>query len=197
MIATIDGDMIVTVGRGDTEIGDLPKGVGLERLRWDGSAIVDLATLSQIWVEPINGTFRLHCIPIGNSTLVDMRYADRKNLKINGSAPRVKTAEELAAEERTRRHDAARGLLLKKLQNVETVQEVLAFLLGLVSVALIYSRTNNEQLGTRIDAILDELQALPLQRMTLNAETKLTTIKNMLDEFYGVIDTMGGNYKWR
>jgi len=97
MRATLDKDIIVKIG-GPTEIGRLPKGVGLERLRFDGKKIIDLATLDEIWVEEKNGVFILHAIEVPGSQLVRMRYADRRKLVKDGNKIRLKTAEEIEAE---------------------------------------------------------------------------------------------------
>lgn len=49
MKATLDRDIIVHLTpHGATEIGNLPTGAGLERLRFDGKKVVDLASLSTI-----------------------------------------------------------------------------------------------------------------------------------------------------
>ncbi|MBW2024363.1 MAG: hypothetical protein JRH08_00750 [Deltaproteobacteria bacterium] len=99
MRAVVDQDLIIHITeRGDTEIGRLPKGVGLERLRWDGSKIVDLADLDKIWVECRNGVFILHAVEVPGSQLVKMKYADRKRLTKDGDKIRLKTAAEIEAE---------------------------------------------------------------------------------------------------
>jgi len=97
MRATLDKDIIVKIG-GPTEIGPLPKGVGLERLRFDGKKIIDLATLDEIWVEEKNGVFILHAIEVPGSQLVRMRYTDRRKLVKDGNKIRLKSAEEIEAE---------------------------------------------------------------------------------------------------
>ena len=93
--AVVKEDIIIQITeRGDTEIGALPQGVGLERLRWNGSEIVDLITLNQMWVRYV-GFFELHCIQVPDSVLVDMTYADRKKLTQNGDTIRLLTQEEI------------------------------------------------------------------------------------------------------
>ena len=96
MLAFLNNDMIVRVSStGDTEIGVLPKGVGLERLRFDGESIVDLVDLSKIHVRCINGFFELHIVPVAGSQLVAMTYADRKHLVVDGAGIiRATTTEE-------------------------------------------------------------------------------------------------------
>lgn len=60
------------------EIGDLPKGVGFERLFWNGFELIDLADLSEFYVD-VN-TFRLSPIHQPRTELVKMKYQDRHNL---------------------------------------------------------------------------------------------------------------------
>lgn len=64
MRASLDRDIIVHLTpHGVTEIGSLPTGAGLERLRWNGKRLVDLAELDEIWVETLpGGGFLLHAI---------------------------------------------------------------------------------------------------------------------------------------
>jgi len=111
MKAILDQDIIIHITeRGDTEIGQLPKDVGLERLRWDGKKIVDLADLDEMWIECRNGVFILHAIKVPGSQLVKMRYADRKRLTKDGDKIRLKTAEEIEAE---RQEDELRAKLAR------------------------------------------------------------------------------------
>lgn len=52
MKAILDGDRIVKFCiDGGVEVGKPPRGVGIERLRWDGEKLVDLATLKDLWVS--------------------------------------------------------------------------------------------------------------------------------------------------
>ena len=99
MLAFLNNDMIVRVSAtGTTEIGALPKGVGLERLRFDGENIIDLADLNKIHARCINGFFELHAVPVTGSQLVSMTYADRKYLVIGGAGIiRATTTEEREA----------------------------------------------------------------------------------------------------
>jgi len=108
MKAIVDKDIIVHITeRGDTEIGRLPRGVGLERLRWDGSKVVDLADLDEIWVEYKNGAFILHAIEVPRSQLVKMTYKDRKRLTVEDGKIRLLTAEEMAAKQTEEKDKAA------------------------------------------------------------------------------------------
>ena len=80
------------------EIGSIPKGVGIERIRWNGSEIVDLVSLDEIWVEHINGVFILHSIEVPYSQLVIMQYKDRKKLWIDYGVYKIKPDEQIRTE---------------------------------------------------------------------------------------------------
>lgn len=102
MKATLRADIIAATTHGDTEIGRLPAGVGIERLRWDGTQLIDLAEATTIHVRHLSGShYELHCIPVPNSQPVAMTWADRRKLTIVSGTIRLKTAEETAAEART------------------------------------------------------------------------------------------------
>ena len=102
MQAVLDRDIILNViSAGGTEVGKPPAGVGLERLRFDGVALVDLMDLSSIWVEPVHGGgFILHAVEVPGAQLVEMRYTDRGNLVMEASGlVRVLALEEIEQRE--------------------------------------------------------------------------------------------------
>jgi len=80
------------------EIGSVPKGVGLERVRWDGKKLIDLFTLHSIWVEYTNGAFILHCVEVPHSQLVTMEYRYRKKLWNDNGVYSIKTDEQIQNE---------------------------------------------------------------------------------------------------
>ena len=96
--AIIKDDRIVklTVNRYiGVDIGTLPKGVGLERLRWTGEELIDLYDLDTIYVNPINLT--LHATHLDNTQPVKMKYKDRNKLVKDNKTNklRVKTQTEI------------------------------------------------------------------------------------------------------
>lgn len=189
MLATVDRDIITVLGRGPVEIGDdFPRNVGLERLRWDGEKVVDLARLEGFWVENLMGMFLLHCVELPNTYFVTMRYADRKALTLNGGHPRLSTPEEQANQQALAAIKAAKEELARLLNKQHTIYELCAFLLGLISILAIYAKTDDPalrtQIGTMIENNLPNFQALPLQKMLRNSGTKLSYIKDLLDSFY-------------
>jgi hypothetical protein len=138
--ATLAEDMIVSFG-GDTEIGALPKGIGLERLRWDGQKLVDLDKVSEIWVRSIRGVFELHAVEVPGSQLVAMRYQDRKRLYVEGGLIRLRTVEEMEALRQAETDSLVENRTLKT--------EALAFVSGVT-----YS-----QIDAHIDAVFGNLNA--------------------------------------
>ncbi len=78
----LDGDVVVRVAMsGGVEVGPLPKNVGMERLRWNGQALVDLAELTEMWVKESGGGYSLHAVEVPGAQLVTMTWQQRKKLK--------------------------------------------------------------------------------------------------------------------
>ena len=99
MRAILDGDIILRLtmkSNQGIEIGSIPKGVDLGRLRFDGDEVINLNDLNQIWVDPDR---ILHCINTGSCQLVDMTYADRRDLIMTDTGWRLKTVQEKIDEQ--------------------------------------------------------------------------------------------------
>ena len=96
MRAVLKDDIIINIiPKGETEIGKLPKAVGLERLRFDGEKIIDLAELNTFWVVAKSSTFfELHCIEVPNSQQISMIYSERKRLYLDNGIIRLRAEQE-------------------------------------------------------------------------------------------------------
>jgi len=82
------------------EVGSIPGRIGLDRFRWTGEKLVDLADLTEFWVREIGpNVFELHAIKVPNSSLISMAYADRKRLYSGPSGIAVYTQEEYEAKQ--------------------------------------------------------------------------------------------------
>jgi hypothetical protein len=187
MRAILDRDIILafsTLSAG-TEVGNPPPGVGLERLRWDGANIVDLFTLSSIWVEPLNGHFILHAVTVPGAYQVAMTYNQRDLLILDNGVPRLSTTQEI--EDKTRQ-DALLSLdadLARLRQASIGNQDVfLIVIVGLLSALTIAYRTNNATLLARIDALIPKLQSLPLSRMAELAPSAFAAFKTIMDNYF-------------
>lgn len=98
MKAILNEDKIVYFSERESavEIGEVPYGVGLERLRFDGTQVVDLADLSAFWVRQIGPrAFEFHAVEVPNSQYVEMAWADRKRLINDAGTIRVMTQSEI------------------------------------------------------------------------------------------------------
>lgn len=99
MKAILNKDIIIKTNVPDgIEIGNVSKDVGLELMRWDGSKLINLSMLNEIWVEYKNGCFILHCIKVHNSQLVSMNYSIRKKLWNDNGVYKIKTDEQIQTE---------------------------------------------------------------------------------------------------
>jgi len=185
--------------RGDTEIGNIPKRlkrVGLERLRFDGRKVVDLAELSKIWVEPLSdGGFLLHAVEVPNSQLVDMQYDQRRLLTVDNGAIRVKTAAELQS-------DAIAGsktLLNRQLKrNIKRAaggyDKQLLSVFALVTICLYYARTSDNRLEPWIDDILADLQqAFPFSRLRDDIKVLAERMRTVLGSYYEGVDNISSS----
>jgi len=145
MKAYVSDDIIVHITeRGDTEIGRIPvdkRKVGLDRLRWDGTNIVDLMDCPEIWVRYNGYAFDLHAIEVPNSQKVGMSYKDRDRLVVDEGTIRLKTEGEVQLEKQGMAAQMVGNRLRKALQRtVGDPQEQLADaykLINLLVMALI------------------------------------------------------------
>jgi len=114
MRAILNEDMVVKITSDPmlgVEVGNVPPGVGLERLRYVlDVGLVDIAMLKALYVRHKNGFFEFHAIGVPGSQRVTMTYADRHKLMINPNGTiRLMTEQELIEKEKRRR--------LAKLEN--------------------------------------------------------------------------------
>ncbi len=112
-VSVID-EKIVSVGTGDVLVDELPRNVGLERLRVVDGRVVDLARLDVLHVVPLpQGGFEFFASPRPGSQPVRMRWEDRSRLRVGGDgAIRVITREKEEAERAAMRarHAARKAL---------------------------------------------------------------------------------------
>ena len=104
--------MIISLS-GPTEVGPLPKGVGLERLRWDGERVIDLTTINPIWARYVNGVFTLHAVAVKGAQSIEMNYIDRKRLTATAGMIRLLSTAEYEAGLEAQKEETAEHLSLK------------------------------------------------------------------------------------
>ena len=158
MKATVQQDIITRIGVGETEITAIPKGIGLERLRWDGYQVIDLMTLNTIWLERQGGVFVLHCIEVPGSQAVVMTYPDRKNLINDAGTYRLKTAQELTAAAAQALADGKNaGLMSGILTDLDKM--VVLDIIKLLYCFIVATRKPNAQLMAWLDTQVVEMGA--------------------------------------
>jgi len=85
--AILDNDMIVKLTVREnigTEVGDVPKDVALNHLRWDGTKLVNIGECDHFYVDE---HLRLHVVELDNTKRIDMTFKDRKKLIIKDGEP--------------------------------------------------------------------------------------------------------------
>jgi hypothetical protein len=192
--AILDQDKIVRITEdGDIEIGTMPKNVGIERLRFDGEKVVDLADLNEFWVVPINSGFDLHCIEVPNSQLVEMNYADRKYLRLNNSVIRLKTPEEVSAEGMQVATDSAKSRLRAKLkENIGDIHDQHFNSLALICALIVYARQQPQALSFFFDDIIPDIKDIfPLNRLEGILKQAAKDLKTSMEEYWQNLDDIG------
>jgi hypothetical protein len=192
--AILDNDKIVRITEsGDTEIGTVPKDVGLERLRFDGEKVVDLANLSEFWVLLVNGGFELHCVEVPKSQLVQMNYADRKYLRMNGISIRLKTIEEISIELEQIKASAVKAKLRSKLnETIGDIHDQHQNSLALICALIVYSRQQPQALSDFFDDIIPDIKdTFPLNRVETILKKGAKDLKASMEEYWRDIDSIG------
>lgn len=193
MKAFLKEDIITTITEnGDTEIGRLPK-VGLERLRFNGSKVIDLVTVGQMWIRYEKGFFTLHIVQVRDSQLVNMTYSDRKYLIVEGGVIVVKTQVQRDAEALQVKKDILKTRLREKIKNeLGTMNEQISDAYKLIAILIVYARNpGNTVLGNYMDELLPELvAAYPFDRVKGSLKRAVITLKTMLTDYYSEIDSL-------
>lgn len=189
MKALISEDIIIKVCEsGNVEIGSMPKGIGLDRLRWDGNKIIDLSNLNEFWIRNNGGIFELHCIPVKDSQLVEMSYADRKNLVLNGNSIRIKSSLEIDNERIARLKFEAKNRLKEKLGDITNLNmELLAFICAII----VYIRQQPAQLELFFDSIIPDIKDIfPMSRWDTVLKNFSKDLKQFMNEYYNEVDNI-------
>ncbi|MHC4159728.1 MAG: hypothetical protein ACYSSO_11700 [Planctomycetota bacterium] len=195
MRAILNNDIIVSLVMNDTagvEIGDIPKDIGIERLRFDGVQVVDLADLSAFWVESVLGGFVLHCIQVPSSQYIEMSYPDRKYLISNDGSLRLKTQEEIDAEIYESDLLVLKTKLRTKLKGaVGDIQDQHMQTLAFVCALIVYSRQQPQALADFFDQIIPDIKdCFPLNRWEEILKQGGKDLKSAMIEYYAGIDSL-------
>lgn len=87
------------------EVGDLPPGASMDlnRIRWNGTVLVDLMTFDEIYVRRTNNVWSLHSIEVERSQLVTMEYWQKKYLIEDAGIYRIPTVEEIVEKKEAKK----------------------------------------------------------------------------------------------
>jgi len=187
MKAVLKEDIIIrTTRHGDVEIGAIPKSVGIERLRFDGSNLIDLSDLNEIWVRHIGGAFELHAISVYGAQLVQMTWAERSNLKIDDGTIRLKTAIEIQQEETAKHNKLIKNILRKQLHSsTGQLEDQLQNAIVLICALIVYARTGNAQIEQFFDLLVPEIKdTFPLDKVQPIIMKHMKDLKIFMDEYW-------------
>ena len=193
MRAILNNDLILSYTvKGGVEIGTPPKDIGLERLRFDGSNIVDIASLSAFWVEKRSEGFVLHCVEVPGSTYLEFAYADRKLLVLNDGPLRLKTIEEVDAEKLEIKIKALKNKLrLRLVDLLGDAQDQNMNTLAFVCALIVYARTQPAALGAFFDEIIpDIIEIFPLSMWKEILKSSAKDLKTAMQEYYAGLENL-------
>jgi len=198
MLAILDRDIIISLTiKGDTEIGTIPadkKGVGLDRLRFDGEKIVDLADLTELWVEAVAPDFFIcHAIEVQGSQKVIMSYQDRKNLMIDNGTIRLKTAAEITVEKEAQNKTMIKNRLRQAFKrDVGDPEDALADAWKIIALLIVQLRTGDLKIDAFLAEILPDLQAAyPFDTVKDGLADSVKTIKTLMEGYRAEIESKG------
>jgi len=181
MKAIIDRDIITYITpRGSIEIGSLPKGIGLERLRWDGEKIIDLADLESIWV---GHDLTLHAIEVPGSRLIEMNYRDRKRLINDAGSIRLKTIDDLESERKTLKKNRLRAGIQK---DVGDSQDQLADAYKLICLLVMALVGKDETAQKLLGDLAPDIEAIyPMAQLNSHLPETIKILKEKMRDYYG------------
>jgi len=184
----LDQDIVRNVVlNGGIEVGPKPKDVGLERLRFDGKRLVDLATLQEIWVKQISPeVFELHAVPVEGAQLVAMTYRKRRRLTADPDGTiRLKTPEEMDAEMRRDVELLAKNEYRRRLREWDDLEDRIERLYQLVFMVINYIETGDQSVKSALDALLPDIRdAYPLEEYKDRLTADVKAMKAALETYH-------------
>jgi hypothetical protein len=173
------------------EVGDFPAGVGLERLRFNGNEVVDLAALSEIWVKMSSGGgFELHCIDVGGCQLIPMAYSQRDLLINISGLYGLKTAEEIEAERIAEVNRRAKARMVAKVKSeLGGIEEFQVHSLALIAALILYARHQPPALAAFFDDIIPHIQDMfPMSQWESILKNSAQKLKAIITEYNANIE---------
>ena len=192
MKANLKEDIIIMLTvNGKTEIGPLPKDVGLERLRFDGQKVIDLFDLIDgIWVRSVNGVFELHAVEVKGSQKVAMHYIERKNLVMDGNTIRLKTTQEITNEKIKLYEKQVLSQLNRRLKGkLGDMTELTLNNTMLIMALIVYVRNQPSALSDFFDELIPHiLDTFPLNKWKDTLKNACVELKDSMEEYHSNIN---------
>jgi hypothetical protein len=182
-----DKILCLTLDQG-VEIGNIPSGVSLERLRWDGSRLVDLFWERTIHVRCLtNGYFELHAVNLPGTYAVAMSYKDRKQLRVTSDGvPFIASWKVVVDEVKVEKIKAAE---IKLCSNLGGQQKQLQSLMAFVAALIVYAGEEPEALKNFFEEITPNIKAAyPAGRYLDILRKAGKELKQCLSEYHAEVD---------
>ncbi|MCK5139691.1 MAG: hypothetical protein KAQ85_07615 [Thermodesulfovibrionia bacterium] len=190
MRAILKEDLIIKLSLKDgVEIGNIPQGGSLDRLRWDGSQIVDLAVLTTIHVRYLgNFYFELHCLSLPNTQAVVMKYKQRKDLRFDEITRQIYLASEQDKEDEINAEEI-KALKHKLRMAFGGDNDLFLKHFALTAALIVYASEQPAALKTFFDELTPHIKdAFPLNRWEVILKSFASDIKTYLENIYEVMD---------
>jgi len=189
MKAILREDMItqLSLDKG-IEVGNMPSGVSIDRVRWDGVRLVDLLKVRHIYVRVLeHNYFELHIMPLKNTHEVQMTYKDRKRLRV-GSEGKPYLADDTFIEQEVK-DEKIKAADLKLFEKLGGSQKQFQGLQALLMAVIVYASTGSTTLKTLFDDLTPHIRdAYPLARYEEILKAAAKHLKNCMEEYHSEID---------
>lgn len=182
-----DRILCLTLDQG-IEVGNIPSGVSLERLRWDGSRLVDLFWARVIYVRVLaSGYFELHAVSLPDTHPVPMSYKDRKQLRVGADRVPFIASESVVIEEV--KAEKIKAAEVKLFSNLGGEQKQFQNLMAFVAALIVYAGEEPAALKNFFEEIAPNIrQAYPAGRYLEILREAAKELKRCLSEYHAEVD---------
>ena len=189
MKAILKEDIIVRLSIDvGVEVGNIPSGISIDRMRWNGSELVDLLMLRGFYVRHLGDNyFELHAVNVSDSHYVEMRYRDRRKLRLGvDQVPFIAAASLMSGEVKVEKIKAAEA---KLHSNLGSRDKQFQDLMALVAALVVYAAEQPPALKTFFEQIAPNIKdAYPAGRYLEVLRKVAKNLKACLSEYHVEVD---------
>lgn len=193
MKAILKEDMIVklSIDRG-VDVGNIPNGVALDRLRWNGSRLVDLGVIElgqTMYVRHLgNNFFELHIVPLPGTYEVYMNYKQRKDLRYDPIQDRIYLAGDVVKAEEAKQ-EAVNFAKAKIKKEIGKDVDIFMKHFALTAALIVYASQRPQRLKDFFDDLAPHIiDAFPVDRWEEILRNFAVEIKKHLEAYYQELD---------